>query len=74
MAQWLGALGAMAAVIGLVTAILDMASNGGQYARWAPWGLGIALVGLAAAGYAHSEKPCIGYEHQGEFSIPVCHR
>lgn len=34
------------AIIGvfcLVTALLDIGMNGGRYARWAPWGLGISF-------------------------------
>jgi cytochrome bd-type quinol oxidase subunit 1 len=31
-------------IICFVTAVLDMGMNGGRYAYWAPWGLGICLL------------------------------
>ena len=43
---WIGVIGGVMAVFGLVTALLDMGMNGSRYAGWAPFGLGIAGVGL----------------------------
>lgn len=39
------------AIICGVTALFDMANNGAAHAKWAPWGIGIALV-LGMLGYA----------------------
>jgi hypothetical protein len=33
-------------MIGLVTALFDMGMNGSRYASWAPWGIGMAALGL----------------------------
>lgn len=43
------AIAGVLAPIFLVTAILDMMSNGSAYAEWAPWGLVLALICLAIA-------------------------
>lgn len=32
------------AMVCFVTALLDMGMNGGGYAEWAPWGLGVTVV------------------------------
>lgn len=34
---------------GLVTAWFDMGMNGSRYADWAPFGFGIALIGMGGA-------------------------
>ena len=45
--EWLGLVGSIMAIIGLTTALLDMGMNGARYAGWAPYGVGMALVGLS---------------------------
>jgi len=44
----MGVVGTIMIMVGLPTALLDRGMNG-QYARWAPWGLGMAIVGLLMA-------------------------
>jgi hypothetical protein len=49
MMLWLNVLGSAMLVTGLPTALLDMGMNGARYAYWAPWGLGVSLVGVLLA-------------------------
>ena len=39
-------VGGMMMFVGLLTAMLDIGMNGARYAGSAPWGLGIAGIGL----------------------------
>ena len=43
--QWLFFISIVVAMIGGVTAVIDMAMNGSQYAGWAPYGLTMAAIG-----------------------------
>jgi hypothetical protein len=42
-------VGSILIMIGLPTALLDLGMNK-PYARWAPWGFGIAVIGLILIG------------------------
>jgi hypothetical protein len=49
--MWLlKAVGGIMVAVGFSTALLDMGMNGARYAAWAPWGLGMTVIGLILAG------------------------
>jgi len=49
MKEFANVAGPIMAFIGIVTALLDMGMNGARYAGWAPYGLGMAIIGLILA-------------------------